>query len=246
MCTWEALIDGEFEVDELTCMGRSCGRTRCPSAEHWRRWGWSRCRIHTRKRSAENREQLWIPKKNHLHEDEGRSMRQEYGAESSHCETNGKGEVAGGAGEAIEEKSGCHWTKEASQGSQCKGGRDVWGLHRYEVPEVQECWTSNWIGDPYGKEGEPKQKCATQGWPWVWRRLHSKRDCDPKRRVGVPCGEYKGQMGDSQLTRQDNGPMCRQLVKIVVVNQIVLQCLTIKNICNQKYKKKGKPNIIRF
>ena len=46
--------------------------------------------------------------KNHLHEDEGRSMRQEYGAESSHCETNGKGEVAGGEREAIEEKSGCH------------------------------------------------------------------------------------------------------------------------------------------
>ena len=45
--------------------------------------------------------------KNHLHEDEGRSMRQEYGAESSHCETNGKSEVAGGAREAIEEKSGC-------------------------------------------------------------------------------------------------------------------------------------------
>ena len=47
-------------------------------------------------------------KKNHLHEDEGRSMRQESSAEPSHRETNGKGEVAGGAGEAIEEKSGCH------------------------------------------------------------------------------------------------------------------------------------------
>ena len=46
--------------------------------------------------------------KNDLHEDEGRSMRQEYGAESRHCETNGKSEVAGGAREAIEEKSGCH------------------------------------------------------------------------------------------------------------------------------------------
>ena len=46
-------------------------------------------------------------KKNHLHEDEGRSMRQEYSAESSHCETNGKSEVAGGAREAIEEESCC-------------------------------------------------------------------------------------------------------------------------------------------
>ena len=64
--------------------------------------------------SKQERDQLQIGRnceeeeKNHLHEDEGRSMRQEYGAESSHCETNGKGEVAGGAREAIEEKSGCH------------------------------------------------------------------------------------------------------------------------------------------
>ena len=65
--------------------------------------------------SIQERDQLKIGRncefrrrrKNHLHEDEGRSMRQEYGAESSHCETNGKGEVAGGAREAIEEKSCC-------------------------------------------------------------------------------------------------------------------------------------------
>lgn len=64
--------------------------------------------------SIQERDQLQIGRnceeeeKNHLHEDEGRSMRQESSAEPSHRETNGKGEVAGGAGEAIEEKSGCH------------------------------------------------------------------------------------------------------------------------------------------
>ena len=66
--------------------------------------------------SIQERDQLQIRRKcefrrrrnNHLHEDEGRSMRQESSAEPSHRETNGKGEVAGGAGEAIEEKSGCH------------------------------------------------------------------------------------------------------------------------------------------
>ena len=63
--------------------------------------------------------------KNHLHEDEGRSMRQESSAEPSHRETNGKGEVAGGAREAIEEKSCCQRTEEAPKGSQCKSGRDV-------------------------------------------------------------------------------------------------------------------------
>ena len=63
--------------------------------------------------SKQERDQLQIGRnceeeeKNHLHEDEGRSMRQEYGAESSHRETNGKSEVAGGAREAVEEKSCC-------------------------------------------------------------------------------------------------------------------------------------------